>query len=79
LTCRYPADPARDTVAVSGNGCDAVVFLVFNEFAKDCKTPVYGHKYGGSSQVSTMKVRENSFSIFKKIYMFLLQYFKSEY
>ena len=36
---------------MSGYGCDAVVFLVFNEFAKDCKTAVYGHKYGGASQV----------------------------
>ncbi len=51
IMCRYPASPARDTQAVSGFGCDAVVFLVFNEYAKDCKTAVYGHKYGGASQV----------------------------
>ncbi len=52
IWCRYPSSPARDTEAVSGYGCDAVVFLVFNEYAKDCKTPVYGHKYGGASQVT---------------------------
>jgi hypothetical protein len=52
MWCRYPSSPARDTEAVSGYGCDAVVFLVFNEYAKDCKTPVYGHKYGGASQVT---------------------------
>jgi len=43
----YPAYPAEDTVSVSSKGCDAVVFMVFNQFAKDCKTPTTGHKYAG--------------------------------
>jgi len=47
---RYPSNPSHDTVSVSTYGCDAVIFLVFNEFSKDCKTAVNGHKYGGVNQ-----------------------------
>ncbi|XP_023326825.1 uncharacterized protein LOC111700201 [Eurytemora carolleeae] len=49
-TQRYPTNPAADVLSVANSGCDAVVFLVFNTFSKDCKTAVYGHTYGGFSQ-----------------------------
>lgn len=44
---RYPTNPSLDTTALFSRGCDAVVFLVFNQFAADCETPVDGHKYAG--------------------------------
>lgn len=30
-------------------GCDAVVFLLFNQFSEDCTTTTTGHKFGGVS------------------------------
>jgi len=49
-TSRYPSNPAQDTFSVSKEGCDAVVFLVFNEFKSDCTSAVAGHQYGGITQ-----------------------------
>lgn len=58
---RYPKlskPPQRDVLTTVqydsfGNAktssCDAVVFLVFNEFAEDCETETYGHEFGGYS------------------------------
>jgi len=47
VNSRYPENAAGDTQSVASQGCDAVVFLVFNQFSKDCKTATTGHKYGG--------------------------------
>jgi len=47
---RYPSNPAQDTVSAAREGCDAVVFLVFNEFKNDCTSAVAGHQYGGINQ-----------------------------
>jgi len=47
---RYPSNPAQDTASAASQGCDAVVFLVFNEFKNDCTSAVAGHQYGGINQ-----------------------------
>ncbi len=61
---RYPTNPSLDTTALFSRGCDAVVFLVFNQFAADCETPVDGHKYAGVNKVGHL---ENEQKIFWKI------------
>jgi len=37
----------NDVYSVVKEGCDAVVFLLFNEFSEDCQTTTTGHEYGG--------------------------------
>jgi len=44
---RYPTNPSFDTTALFSKSCDAVIFLVFNQFSSDCTTAVDGHKYAG--------------------------------
>jgi len=44
-----PTDPQRDVYQSIQSNCDAVVFLVFNQFADDCETETYGHDFGGVS------------------------------
>jgi len=48
-TSAAPSNPSQDVLSVVGLGCDAVVFLVFNQFSSDCKTQTYGHEFGGVS------------------------------
>jgi len=38
-----------DVLSVARENCDAVIFLLFNEFSEDCKTTTTGHKFGGVS------------------------------
>lgn len=70
LKLRYPTNPSLDTTALFSRGCDAVVFLVFNQFAADCETPVDGHKYAGVNKVSYLgfiiKKRKKSLSKTKR-------------
>jgi len=44
-----PTNPTQDVLSVASYGCDAVVFLKFNEFSSDCKTQTNGHQYAGES------------------------------
>jgi len=44
-----PTNPTKDVFSAVNSNCDAVVFLVFNQFADDCKTETYGHDFGGVS------------------------------
>ena len=46
---KSPSNPTQDVLSVAGYGCDAVVFLVFNQFSSDCKTQTTGHEFGGVS------------------------------
>jgi len=39
----------NDVFTVAHSGCDAVIFLLFNEFSEDCASTTTGHKYGGKS------------------------------
>lgn len=39
----------QDVLSVANQNCDAVVFLLFNQFSEDCKTTTTGHKFGGVS------------------------------
>jgi len=38
-----------DVLSVAKENCDAVIFLLFNQFSEDCKTTTTGHKFGGVS------------------------------
>merc|ERR1712106_1242645 len=51
FTNSTPTNPQRDVyqIANSNTKCDAIVFLVFNQFADDCETETYGHDFGGRS------------------------------
>jgi len=44
-----PTNPTQDVYSVADYGCDAVVFLVFNQFSDDCVTKTSGHEFGGVS------------------------------
>lgn len=53
-----PSNPTQDVLAVRDYGCDAVVFLVFNQFSSDCQTQTYGHDFGGKSVGGMCEQRE---------------------
>jgi hypothetical protein len=39
----------NDVLSVADKGCDAAVFLLFNQYSADCNTSTSGHKFGGKS------------------------------
>ena len=53
----YPTNPGLDTAY--SPGCDAVIFLVFNQFKADCLTPVDGHQFSGENKVKKKKSCKN--------------------
>lgn len=44
---RYPKNPSYDVYSVVNDGCDVVVFLVFNQYENCDNFTTTGHKYGG--------------------------------
>ena len=53
-----PSNPTQDVLTVADYGCDAVVFLVFNQFSSDCETQTYGHDFGGVSSGGMCEQRQ---------------------
>jgi len=53
-----PSNPTQDVLSVADYGCDAVVFLVFNQFSSDCETRTYGHDFGGLSSGGMCEQRQ---------------------
>jgi len=54
----YPTNPGLDTAY--SPGCDAVIFLVFNQFKADCLTPVDGHQFSGENKGGICETKSGS-------------------